>query len=290
MQKLLTILPGRSSNPLHHQVLTFFLLVPCLLVASLATRAQDVPAKPNPPTRVNDFAHVLTGDQISTLEQKLVAFNDSTSSDIVVVTINDIGSGSIDEYATKILNSWGVGEKKSDNGIVILADIKNRQVFIAVGTGLQGAIPDVTAKAIIENEIVPNFKGGGSDNYYRGFDQATDALIKAAAGEYKAPDGYADNRHRGRSRGGNGIGLFVLIIIVVIVISIFRRGGGRGGGGGLFGGSGLLPFFLGTMVGRGFGGGGGWGSGGGGGWGGGGGGGGGFGGGSSDGGGAGGSW
>jgi uncharacterized protein len=289
MQKLLTILPHRSSNPLHHQLLTFLLLVPCLLVASLATRAQDVPAKPNPPTRVNDFAHVLTGDQISTLEQKLVAFNDSTSSDIVVVTINDIGSGSIDEYATKILNTWGVGEKKSDNGIVILADIKNRQVFIAVGTGLQGAIPDVTAKAIIENEIVPNFKGGGSDNYYRGFDQATDALIKAAAGEYKAPDGYADGRHPSRSRGGNGIGLFVLIIIVVIVISIFRRGGGRGGGGGLFGGSGLLPFFLGTMVGRGFGGGGGWGSGGGGGWGGGGGGGS-FGGGSSDGGGAGGSW
>jgi uncharacterized protein len=272
------------------KLLAIFLLAPCLLAASLATRAQDVPPKPNPPTRVNDFAHVLTGDQISTLEQKLVAYNDSTSSDIVVVTVNDVGSGSIDEYATKILNTWGVGEKKRDNGIVILADIKDRQVFIAVGTGLQGAIPDVTAKAIIENEIVPNFKGGGSDNYYRGFDQATDALIKAAAGEYKAPDGYADGRHPRRSRGGSGIGFFVLIFIVIIVISIFRRGGG-GGGGGYFGGGGFLPFLLGTMVGRGLGGGGGWGSGSdSGGWGGGDSGGGSFGGGSSDGGGAGGSW
>ncbi|HXB32399.1 MAG TPA: TPM domain-containing protein [Puia sp.] len=262
------------------------LLTSPLLIATLAARAQDVPPKPNPPTRVNDFAHVMTADQIDALERKLVAYNDSTTSDIVVVTVSDIGNSSIEDYALKILRSWGVGDKKNNNGIVVLADIKDRQVWIAVGYGLEGAIPDVTAKAIIDNEIVPNFKDGGTDNYYRGFDLAADALIKAAAGEYKAPEGYAQGRHRGRS-GGNGLGFFIILIIILFVIFIRRGGGGRGGGG-YFGGGGFLPFLLGTMVGRGLGGGGGGWSGGGGGWGGGGGGD--FGGGSGGGGGAGGSW
>jgi uncharacterized protein len=267
-----------------NKVFTLLLFSFCLLVALPVIHAQDVPPKPNPPTRVNDLAHVMTPDQVATLEQKLIAFNDSTTSDIVVITVPNIGNASIEDYALKTLRSWGVGDKKNNNGIVVLADIKDHEVFIAVGDGLESAIPDVTAKAIVDNEIVPNFKEGGNDNYYRGFDQATDALIKAAAGEYKAPAGYAQ-RHGRHSGGGNGIG--IIIIIAIILALIFRRRGGGGGGGGYFGGGGFLPFFLGTMVGRGLGGGGGWGggeSGGGGGFGGG------FGGGSGGGGGAGGSW
>jgi uncharacterized protein len=252
------------------------LLVVALLVSALITRAQDIPPKPNPPRRVNDLAHVMTPDQIDALESKLVAFNDSTTSDIVVITVPDIGSSTIEDYALKILRTWGVGDKKNNNGIVVLADIKDRQVTIQVGYGLEGAIPDVTAKAIIDNEITPNFKAGGTDNYYRGFDQGVDALIKAAAGEYQAPAGYAQGRH-GRSSSGNGLGAFFIILIVIIII-IVRRGGGRGGGG-YFGGGGFLPFLFGAMVGRGLGGGGGWGGGGGG-----------FGGGGGGGGGASGSW
>lgn len=264
-------------------------LTSSLLFATLVTHGQDVPPKPNPPTRVNDLAHVMTQDQTDALERKLVAYNDSTTSDIVVVTVQDIGSSTIEDYALKILRTWGVGDKKNNNGIVILADIKDRQVTIQVGYGLEGAIPDVTAKSIIENEIVPNFRGGGSDNYYRGFDQASDALIKAAAGEYKAPEGNARGRHQGRNTG-NGIGAFFIILIVIFIIFIRRGGGGGRGGGGYFGGGGWLPFLFGTMIGRGLGGGGGGGwSGGGGGWGGGGGGGD-FGGGSGGGGGASGSW
>jgi uncharacterized protein len=272
------------------QFLAIFLLPLCLL-AAIRSSAQEVPAKPNPPTRVNDFAHVMTPDQVATLEQKLIAFNDSTTSDIVVVTVPDIGDADIGDYALKILRTWGIGDKKNNNGIVILADIKDRKVYIAVGYGLEGAIPDVTARTIVDNEIVPNFRGGGNDNYYRGFDQATDALIKAAAGEYKAPEGYA-GRHRQARNTGSGIGIFIIIFIVIIII-LSRRGGGGRGGGGYYGGGGFLPFLLGTMAGRALGGGGGGFGGGGGGWGGGGGGGGfggGFGGGSGGGGGAGGSW
>lgn len=260
----------------------------CLLAYTGIIYAQDVPPKPDPPRRVNDLAHVMTPDQIETLEQKLIAFNDSTTSDIVIVTVPDIGNSSIEDYALKILRSWGVGDKKNNNGIVILADIKDRQVYIAIGYGLEGAIPDITAKEIVDNEIIPHFKEGGNDNYYRGFDQATNALIRAAAGQYKAPEGYGQRNRRGRG-SGNAIGIVVIIIIIIVVI-FRRRGGGGGPGGGYYGGGGWFPFFLGTMLGNSLGGrgGGGWSGGGsgGGGWSGGGG----FGGGSGGGGGAGGSW
>ena len=88
-----------------HKLLAILLksapLVSTLLIAGLMTRAQDVPPKPNPPTRVNDFAHVMTADQIDALEQKLVAFNDSTTSDIVVVTVPDIGNSSIEDLCPR---------------------------------------------------------------------------------------------------------------------------------------------------------------------------------------------
>ncbi|GGB01735.1 TPM domain-containing protein [Puia dinghuensis] len=272
--------------------LLFLFFATLTLIRPLVTHAQAVPPKPDPPRLVNDFAHVMTPDQVSALEHKLVNYDDSTSNQIVIVTEPTIGDADINEYSTQLFNNWGIGNKHTNNGVLIFVAVDKHQVFINVGTGLQGAIPDVTAKAIIDNEIIPNFRSSTGDNYYRGFDQAADALVKAAAGEYKATNEYA-NRGRRHSRGsGTGIGIF-FIIFVIIIVAIFRRGGGGGGGGGYFGGGGFLPFLLGTMVGRGFGSGGGWGGGGGGGWSGGGdsgGGFGGFGGGSSDGGGAGGSW
>lgn len=267
-----------------------FSLAFLLLVA--LSYGQNIPAKPNPPRLVNDFAHVMTPDQVATLENKLVAYDDSTSIQIAVVTVATIGDDGIEDYALKILRDWGVGNKKTNNGIVILAAIKERKVYIATGYGMEGSVPDITAKEIVDNEIIPSFKGGDVDNYYRGFSHAADAIIKAAAGEYKAPAGYDNGAKRrgGKGGGGNIIG-FLVIIGIVIVILISRGGGGGRGGGGLFGGGGMLPFLLGTMLGSG-GRRGGWSDSGGGGWGGGGGGGGfgGFGGGSGGGGGAGGSW
>jgi uncharacterized protein len=256
-----------------------------LLAAGLTSFGQQIPAKPNPPHLVNDLAHVMTADQEAALENKLVAYDDSTSIQIAIVTVASIGDDVIDDYALKILRDWGVGNKKTNNGIVILAAIKEHKVFIATGGGMESSVPDITAKEIVDNEIIPNFKGSDGDNFYRGFDHATDAIIKAAAGEYKAPEGYAQRGQRHSSgRGGNIIGLIVIVFIVLAVIG--RGRGGGGGGGGIFGGSGLLPFMLGSMLG-GAGRGGGWsggdGGGGGGGFGG-------FGGGGGGGGGAGGSW
>ena len=260
------------------------LLFGLLLLTKLAW-AQDVPERPNPPRLVNDFAHVLTADQAGALEQKLKDYDDSTSSQIAIVTVDTIGSYEVEEYALKILRSWGVGSKKNNNGIVILVvtDPQKHGIRIEVGYGLEGAIPDITSKDIIENDMVPNFRGG---NYYRGLDKATDDIIKAAAGEYKATERPASRNSRGR--GGSIIGLVFFFIIILFILS---RLGGGGGSGGTIGRGGFLPgLIIGSLLNRG---GGSWGGGGGGSdWGGGGGGGGfgGFGGGSGGGGGASGSW
>src|SRR5215203_984104 len=239
-----------------------------------------IPARPNPPKLVNDLANVLTVEQVDALERKLVAYDDSTSNQVVVVTTQSLGDYAIDEVALGILRKWGVGTKEKDNGIVILAAIADRKMWIATGYGLEGAIPDITAQSIIDHDILPNFRGG---NYYRGFDDATTSIIKAAAGEYKAPEGYSQ-----RGRGGSGISMGKIVVAMIILFFILNMFGGGGRGGGFmsrrgYRGFGGPVFFPGSFGGGGGFGGGGFGGGGGGGFGG-------FGGGSGGGGGASGSW
>jgi uncharacterized protein len=212
------------------------LVVTFLLFGSIA-RSQDIVKAPNPPRLVNDFAHVLTADQIAALESKLVAYDDSTSIQIALITIETTGDYVIEDYARKILREWGVGNKKTNNGIVLLAAIKDHKIRIETGNGMEGAIPDITAKQIIETEITPNFR---NENYYRGFDEAVDAIIKAARGEYKAPAGYNN-----RSGKGGGIPITGIIFIFIIILFILSRikGGGKGGGG-MISNKGILPWLL----------------------------------------------
>lgn len=243
--------------------------------------AQNVLPRPNPPRLVNDAAQVLLPEQVEILERKLVALDDSTSNQITVVLIRSLGDYAIEDYAVKLFRDWGIGDKKSNNGILILASIDDRKIRIEIGFGLEGAIPDVVTASIIQNDIVPNFKAG---NYYRGIDQAVESLTKAAVGEYKVKKDRPSSRGRG---GSSGIG-FIVIVIVFIIISIIGRGRGGGRGGGMIGRNGFgdiaTGILLSNLLGGGSRGGGGWGGGGGGG------GFGGFGGGSSGGGGASGSW
>jgi uncharacterized protein len=253
-------------------VLTIVFFLQALLFAN-NTFAQSIIAKPSPATLVTDLAGVLTPEQKQALENKLVAIDDSSSNQIAVVIIPSLDGYPKEEYATKLFRDWGIGGKKN-NGILLLIAINDREIKIEVGYGLEGAIPDITAINIIDNYIKPAFKAG---NYYEGIDQATDNIAKAAVGEYKVA-----KVKKSKSKGSGGLFLIILIIIFVILK------GGRGGGGSNIGGGGFSDIatgmLLGSLLGGGGRGGGGWGdSGGGGGFGG-------FGGGSSGGGGAGGSW
>ncbi|MBD0295179.1 MAG: TPM domain-containing protein, partial [Flavisolibacter sp.] len=181
------------------------------LVFSLCAFSQGInrviPQRPSPPRLVNDLAGVLTPEQVQALERKLVAYDDSTSTQIAIVTMRSIGDYPIEDVGLGILRQWGVGNKEKDNGIVILAAIEERKVTIRTGYGMEGAVPDITAKTIIEDDIIPNFREG---KYYRGFDEATNSIFQAAAGEYKAPQGYRD---RG---SGKGISLWKIIVAIII--------------------------------------------------------------------------
>jgi len=198
------------------------LLLLLFLIVSVFAKAQndkDIPARPNPPKLVNDFTNTLTPEQIQALEQKLVAYDDSTSSQIAVVFVNSLSGYDVSDYALQLGRKWGVGGKDHSNGIILLVAKDDHKITIQVGYGLEGAIPDVTAKSIIDNDLTPNFKEG---NFYRGIDDATDDIIKAAAGEYKAA--------AGQNKKGKGLPIGGLIIFLIILFSIFgSRGGGRGG-------------------------------------------------------------
>lgn len=253
-----------------------------LVIITVCAQAQIdkvIPERPNPPRLVNDFANILTPEQEQALENKLVAYDDSTSTQIAVVSVETLQDYPIEDVALQILRRWGVGGKGSDNGAVIVVAIKDRKIRIETGYGLEGAVPDITAQQIIDHDITPNFR---QENYYRGLDEATNSIIKAATGEYQAPEGY-NNR---RGSGGVSFGKIILaFIILMFILSMF--GGGSNRGGGFMSRRGYRRFGGPPII---FPGGGGW-SGGGGGWSGGGGGGfGGFGGGSGGGGGASGGW
>lgn len=255
----------------------FFLSVIFLfLVVCVQAQVDDaVPQRPNPPRLVNDYTNTLTAAQVQALEDKLVRYYDSTSSQVAVVMVNTVGDYDVAEYALALGRKWGIGGKEFSNGVLILIARNDRKMRIEVGYGLEGAIPDLTAKSIIENSLTPAFR---EENYYRGLDLATDDIIKAAAGEYKAPANQAQGR-----RGKGGLGSIIAALIILTVL-MSMGGGGRGSGGAMSGAGWIIGSLLGSAS-RG-GGGGGWSGGGGGG----GGGFGGFGGGSFGGGGASGSW
>ncbi len=252
------------------KLFSFLLLAYCLLPLATCTVAQDIPPRPNPPRLVNDLVGMLRPDEREALEQKLIAYNDSTSTQIAVVIVANTGDYPPSDYAFKLGETWGVGQKGKNNGIVFLWATETRKIFIATGRGLEGAVPDAIAKRIISNEVVPNFK---NQQWAQGINQAVDAIIAYAKGEYKAG--------KKESRGdGDGSGVIVFLIIIFIVIWLISRNN-RGGGNRYRRGSSWYPYT--TITSWGSSSGSGWGSGGGGGFGG-------FGGGSFGGGGAGGDY
>lgn len=266
----------------------YFFILFFIFSISLAF-AKELPKQPNPPQIVNDFAGMLSASEKDALEQKLIKYNDTTSTQIAIVTERSLEGDDIFDYTIRLAKAWGIGQEGKNNGILLYVALEDRKIYIQTGYGAEGFLPDAIAKRIIENIIKPAFR---EQKYYEGLDRATDAIISYGAGEYKADEN--------REEDVAGAVIVFLIVVVVFLFILFTairasknrkndddddggffRGGrynerSRGGGGWIF----FPPI-----------GGGGWNSGGGGGWGGGDSGGfGGFGGGDFGGGGAGGDW
>lgn len=215
------------------------------LIPALALQAQEIQSRPNPPRAVNDFGNFLAPFQVEALEQKLRAYNDSTSSAIVIVTVPELQGYDIAEVALKYLRTWQIGTKEKNNGVLILVSRQERKARIETGYGMEGVLPDILAKRIIEDRMLPYFK---EEDYYAGFDNAVDAIIQAAAGEYKADP-------KKEEKGGGGAGtMIILVILFIVIMAIIRGGGGRGGGNytsrrGSRGFDALPWFLLGNMLG-----------------------------------------
>ncbi len=243
--------------------------------------AQDFPAKPT--TLVNDYSNTLSPAEIAKLESKLVAFDDSTSIQVAIAILKSVGDYDINDYASRLGRHWGVGGKENNSGVIIVVAIGDRKISIQTGYGMEGVLPDVYTKRIIENDIKPYFK---TQNYYGGLEAATNSIISISKGEYKntQPKSVKRNENKGASA-------FIILMIIAAIIMFIKRGGGNGNGGGgqVIGSRGVSDaLFWGLLLGSsgrggGFGGGGSGGFGGGGGFGG-------FGGGSFGGGGSSGSW
>jgi uncharacterized protein len=225
-----------------------YILVVSFLLCGHLTYAQDFPPKSN--TIVTDYTNTLSPGDKQRLENKLVAFNDSSSTQIAVVIMKSVGDYDINEYGQQLGRKWGVGQKGKNNGIMVLVAIDDRKMTIQTGYGVEGALPDVITQQIRVNDINPRFKTG---DYYGGLDVGTDDIIKYTKGEYKADPKKAQDAGQ-ESRGGSAI--FLIIIVIVILIVIFRN---RGGGGHVIGSGGSTSpfwwFFAGSMLGGGFGGG-----------------------------------
>jgi len=258
--------------------IVFFL---ALLTLPLLAQQKEIPPVPNPPRLVNDFADILNPAQEAALERKLVAYDDTTSTQIAVVIESSIGGEDIFDYSFRLAESWGIGgSEENDNGVLIYIAFEDRNLFIQTGYGAEGFLPDAYAKRIIDNVITPAFR---NQQYYEGLNEATDIIMGLGSGEYTAEELEEEG-------GGNPIpGIVILILIVILVVALMSSGGGDDDGGfhrgGRYnrGGGGWVFFPMGGGGGWSGGGGGSGGFGGGGGFGG-------FGGGSFGGGGAGGSW
>ncbi|UFH55689.1 YgcG family protein [Spirosoma sp. KNUC1025] len=199
-----------------------------------------IPDKPNPPRLVNDFVGILSSSERSQLEQKLRAYNDSTSTQIVVVIVKTTEPYPIGDFAFQVGRKWGIGQEGKNNGLVLAWATQTRKIFIATGYGLEGAIPDAIAKRIISNTIVPAFK---QEQYFQGLNEATTEIIQRASGEYKSdPD-----TNTGDGDGSSGL-FIALIVFLIIIFIIARRNRGGGGGSNRNRGGGWGPVFFPTST------------------------------------------
>lgn len=195
------------------------------LLVSLAALA-GVPKRPTPPRLVNDLANVLVNDAV--LEDTLERFAHETSNQICVVTLHDLEGYEPQEMAYRIGQEWGVGDKRFNNGVVILIRPKTAtqsgKVFIATGYGVEGALPDAFCRRIIEEKLIPAFRSG---DYEAGVWNALAVMMPILKGEYDVQE-YLDQQQDNGAM--DALTMFFLIVIFLTIIYFNSHGGGSGTG------------------------------------------------------------
>ena len=236
-----------KSQEVNMKKLFLFVLALCGLMA----HAQfDIPKKPSFQTSVYDYEDILNPSQEKQLEEKLIKYSDSTSTQIVVVTIPTLKGEDIGVLATNWAHKWGIGQENEDNGMIILLSKNDREISIRSGYGIEDRMTAGITGEIIRNVITPYFK---VDNYFEGLDKGADAIFEVLKGKYKGSRKESNNplpfilivifiiillvlASRGNKGGGNFRGGGGLDLGDIIILSSLGRSGGGFGGGGSFGG------------------------------------------------------
>jgi uncharacterized protein len=220
----------------------FLKLLVCLLVTQISFAQFDIPEKPSFQTSVYDYANVLSADEKAQLEEKLIRYSDSTTTQIVVITIESLKGEDIGILTPKWGHAWGIGgTEKNDNGVIILLAKAEKKIWISAGYGLEDRLTAGIGGEITRNIIIPEFKAG---SYYKGLDKGTDALFDVFKGKYKG--------ERKQSKKDKKIPILPIIIIVFIILALISRNKKDGGNSGSSGvGPSLLDVILLSSLGRG---------------------------------------
>ena len=228
-----------------------------ILLGSFRLFAAEV-IPPPPAAYFNDYAHVVSTRTAAQLNQTLENFERQSSDQILVAIFPKMQSdSSVEDYTVRVARSWRVGQSAKNNGAVLFVFVQNHQLFLQVGYGLEGVLPDALCKRIIDEQITPRFKSGDFDG---GLTAGVQAILAATKGEYQGTGRTARERRGSSQQSPNAQLLPVIIIFGVFglfaVLSLFRRGrrafysgsgwsgggfssgGGFGGGGGFSGGGG----------------------------------------------------
>ncbi|MYL84755.1 methanol dehydrogenase [Desulfovibrio aerotolerans] len=187
----------------------FALLVALTLWAGAALAL----AVPRLEGRVTDTAHLLSPAAAARLDAQLADFERSDSAQVVVLTIPSLSGEPLEDYAVKVAQAWGIGQKGKDNGVLLLISKDDRKVRIEVGYGLEGRLTDALTGRVIDNVIVPAFKAG---NYDAGIEAGTTAIIEGARGEYK---GAAEPGTASGHDDSAFFGLFILAMLLIALLS-----------------------------------------------------------------------
>jgi uncharacterized protein len=182
-----------------------------------------IPEKPKVQTSVYDYVNLLSEKQKINLENKLVRYSDSTSTQIVVIVIETTNNESIGILAPRWAQKWGIGQAKEDNGVLILLAQKDREIWIAPGYGIEPILTAGIIGEITRNIIIPEFKRG---NFYAGLDKGADTVFQLLNGEFKGT-------RKQKSKGSDAKTIFFIILVIAFFVLMFlgnkkNKGGGRG--------------------------------------------------------------
>ena len=201
------------------------LLILVFFLSGIYANAQfTIPKVPSFQTSVYDYADVLNPTEEKELENKLVRYSDSTTTQIVVITIDDLKGESIGLLTPRWAQEWGIGQEKEDNGILILLSKNDREIWISPGYGVEDRLTAGINGELIRNIIIPEFKAG---SYYNGLDKGADAIFEVLKGKYKGS----------RKESSNPLPFILIVIFIIILIVLASRG--NKGGGNFRGGGGL---------------------------------------------------